>query len=231
MKKNDAFKMSVTVCKSVLVGKICFTSRRKELATNTFVNPGAGVAFGTLHSIADKILRISHTNDYIDIWKIVELLLENEGLLPVEEKERYNFIYKFYSCLRLVENGAPVQQFEDYVTQEFFSKLVEVYAAIKGTKKDWEDSFVSATYALKNGMNYMIDAENIVLLNIEYLFQSGNTNALDFFITLFQHQTVRGRKCYFMNKDFQLYMYSDKEDIFIPVVETNGLDMVAFQVN
>ena len=89
---------------------------------------------------------------------------------------------------------------------------------------------MAATNALRLGIDYQIKATNLVLVNIEYLKEKSNVNALDFFLTLFRHQSVRGCNCYFMNKDLQLYLYSEKDDLFYPVVDTDYLHPVAFHV-
>lgn len=158
--------------------------------------------------------------------------IRGESLFSHKKLKSLYFIRVFYHIIRSVENGVPLPQYDNPVVQSLIQTVMENYNNLKGkNKKDWEDSLVAATNALRMGIDYRVNATNLVLVNIEYLQEDCNINALDFLLTLFRHQSVRGCNCYFMNKDLQLYLYSEKDDLFYPVLNTDYLYPVAFHLH
>lgn len=225
MNDNNKLVAYLAACQPHISGSICFTSRKKEGMNNTILEPKDGIGFGTLHCLADKVLNVRRRPHYLDsMWRLVEQSLELVTQLSTTPEIKQGQILEAYRFIRKMENG-------DFLAEYEFEEIFEIYEALKEKKGgyDWEDSIVVATFYLEEEGHYRLPYDNLVLINLESLLQSENTNILRFYTTLCTHLSTQGTKCYMIDKDMQIYQYSANEALFRPL--TSNTFPIAFQVS
>lgn len=137
----------------------------------------------TLHSLAGKVLQQRYEPEIAENFKgslmqkyVEEVLQSFFGRKP-EKPE----IQRYCNMIRAHKNGSTILNTIPYgleILKRYQKELKDGY--------DWEDTFQSAAYCLKNkkvDSLYEFSFENIILVKQGWLLTNTNRNALDFFNT------------------------------------------------
>lgn len=235
MKNNNKTKFiqQTEVCKELLKGKTCYTSRRKITENNHNNNEISTVPFGTLHSLSAKITR----NNYLenDMEELVEIALRQfsvEFNHPIEITE--SSITDYYLAIRAFNNGDNGHYL---ITdkESGFHQILKIYRLLKESKWDWEDSLLNASEYLNKDIiknHYFFKFDNLVLVSYEKLMPQKDSIAFNFYLSLchffYRHQSCN---CYFLSDSNLLYKYNGPNELLTPVNPTLTSKHIAFIQN
>ena len=158
-------------CQS-LPGCTLFTSRKHELPSKrNFKSDEDGIAFGTLHSIAHRIVDGCDWDAYADsMWKTMKKAVKIEFQINDPSDALVN---TYYDAYRYMANGNYTENPHiDLVTDVHYLNVFKAYKDLKQGKLDYEGTFKQGIYFLEqHSENTRIfnQYHNLVLVNFDSL--------------------------------------------------------------
>ena len=158
-------------CQS-LPGCTLFTSRKHELPSKrNFKSDEDGIAFGTLHSIAHRIVDGCDWDAYADsMWKTMKKAVKIEFQINDPSDALVN---TYYDAYRYMANGNYTENPHiDLVTDVHYLNVFKAYKDLKQGKLDYEGTFKQGIYFLEqHSENTRIfnQYDNLVLVNFDSL--------------------------------------------------------------
>ena len=159
------------LCQS-LPGCTLFTSRKHELPSKrNFKSDEDGIAFGTLHSIAHRIVDGCDWDAYADsMWKTMKKAVKIEFQINDPSDALVN---TYYDAYRYMANGNYTENPHiDLVTDVHYLNVFKAYKDLKQGKRDYEGTFKQGIYFLEqHSENTRIfnQYDNLVLVNFDSL--------------------------------------------------------------
>lgn len=210
MEINQKFREQTELCQELLTGSICYTSRTKIMKHNDYHNSDSSlISFGTLHSLTAKITKGYYLED--DMRATVKLaMLKYVSAFSKSIVISNKTVQDYYLAIRQFVNGDNTN---DLITQEgsVFYQIYNLYLSLKDTRWDWEDSLLYASNYLDDDLinPSFFPFDNLVLVNLEKVNTTNNSNAFNFYISLcnyfYRHHSCN---CYLLTKDNILYKYN-----------------------
>ncbi|EAC2325825.1 hypothetical protein B4X80_17620 [Listeria monocytogenes] len=219
-----------------LPGRTFCTSRKHELPSKrNFKSDEDGIAFGTLHSIAHRIVDGCDWDAYADsMWKTMKKAVKIEFQITNPSEALVN---KYYRAYRYMANGNYTENPHiDLVTDVHYLNVFKAYKDLKQDKIDYEGTFKQGIYFLKqhSGNTHIFDPyDNLVLVNFDSLQLPANANALKFYLLVCAAFCKnRSRNCYAVTAALDIYRFDSVTHEFIKLTRNASAspEVLAFLV-
>ena len=219
-----------------LPGRTLFTSRKHELPSKrNFKSDEDGIAFGTLHSIAHRIVDGCDWDAYADsMWKTMKKAVKIEFQITNPSDA---LVKKYYDAYRYMANGNYTENpYIDLDTDVHYLSVFKAYIDLKQDKLDYEGTFKQGIYFLEHqsgNTGIFNQYDNLVLVNFDSLQQLSNTNALKFYLLVCAAFCKnRARNCYAVTAALDIYRFDSVTHEFIKLTHnaSTSPEVLAFLV-
>lgn len=218
MEINPIFREQTELCRELLTGSICYTSRKKVQHNNHYnYADSSAISFGTLHSLTAKItgnayLEDMHKTVKLAMAKYVSDFKEN---ISISEK----IVHDYYIAIRQFENNDNSHYLIRQEGSNFY-QIYQNYYSLKDISWDYEDSLINATKYLDDNLidPSFFHFDNLVLIDYEQVVTPSNANAFLFYFSLcnyfYNHNSCN---CYFLSKDNILFKFNGYGELLTSV--------------
>ena len=131
-------------------GRTLFTSRKHELPSKrNFKSDEDGIAFGTLHALAHRIVDGCNWDAYADgMWKTMKKAVKIEFQINNPSDA---LVHKYYAAYRYMANGNYTENPHiDLNTDLHYLGVFKAYMDLKQDKLDYEGTFKQGIYFLEH---------------------------------------------------------------------------------
>ena len=220
----------------LLPGRTLFTSRKHELPSKrNFKSDEDGIAFGTLHSIAHRIVDGCDWDAYADsMWKTMEKAVKIAFQINNPSDVLVN---KYYHAYRYMANGNYTENPHiDLVTDVHYLNVFKAYKDLKQDKIDYEGTFKQGIFFLEHhsgNTRIFNQYDNLVLVNFDSLQLPSNANALKFYLLVCAAFCNNiSHNCYAVTSALDIYRFDRLTHEFIKLTHnaSTSPEVLAFLV-
>ena len=219
-----------------LPGRTLFTSRRHELPSKQNFKPKEdGIAFGTLHALAHRIVDGCNWDAYADSIDVtIKKAVKTEFQIDNPSDDLVN---KYCNAYRYMANGNYKENpHVDLNADLHYLNVFKSYKDLKQEKLDYEDTFKQGIYFLEHhsgNTRIFNQYDNLVLVNFDSLQQPSNTNALKFYLLVCAAFCKnKAHNCYAVTAALDVYHFDSITHNFIKLNNkaTTSSQVLAFLV-